>query len=141
MIQSQIVGRLGKDATVNQVGGKTVINFNVAHSERFKDASTGELKSKTTWVECSKWGENTAVAPYLKAGTLVAVTGKPEAGHYTNKEGHTVATLRCRVDHIELLSAAKDQAQPAAGQYMTGDRPNTEAPAAGQGQEGGDLPF
>ena len=38
MIKLQVIGNLGKDALVNNVNGKTVINFNVAHTERYKDA-------------------------------------------------------------------------------------------------------
>ena len=37
MIKLQVIGNLGKDAVVNNVNGKSVINFNVAHTERFKD--------------------------------------------------------------------------------------------------------
>ena len=48
MIKLQVIGNLGKDALVNNVNGKTVINFNVAHTERFKDAQ-GNQKDRTTW--------------------------------------------------------------------------------------------
>ena len=50
MIKLQVIGHLGKDCTTNVVNGKNVINFSVAHSERYKDAS-GNQKEKTTWVE------------------------------------------------------------------------------------------
>jgi len=33
MIKLQVIGNLGKDAVVNNVNGKSVINFNVAHTE------------------------------------------------------------------------------------------------------------
>ena len=32
------IAKVGKDAVVNQVNGKTVINFNVAHNERYKNS-------------------------------------------------------------------------------------------------------
>ena len=38
MIKLQIVGNLGKDCIVKEVGGKNVINFSVVHSERYKDS-------------------------------------------------------------------------------------------------------
>ena len=47
MIKLQVIGHLGKDCTTNVVNGKNVINFSVAHSERYKDA-TGNQKEKTT---------------------------------------------------------------------------------------------
>ncbi len=38
MIKLQVIGNLGADCIQKEINGKTVINFNVAHSERFKDA-------------------------------------------------------------------------------------------------------
>ncbi len=67
MIKLQIIGNLGKDATTNTVNGKNVINFSVAHTEKF--TSNGEKKEKTTWVECAYWTDKTAISPYLKKGT------------------------------------------------------------------------
>jgi len=77
MIKLQVIGHLGKDCTTNVVNGKNVINFSVAHSERYKDAS-GNQKEKTTWVECAYWTDRTAIAPYLKKGQLVFAEGTPE---------------------------------------------------------------
>ena len=48
MIKLQVIGNLGKDAVLNNVNGKSVINFTVAHTERFKDAQ-GVQKDKTTY--------------------------------------------------------------------------------------------
>ena len=52
MIKMQVIGRLGKDCVVNTVNGKNVINFTVAHSEKYKD-SQGVLQEKTIWVDCA----------------------------------------------------------------------------------------
>jgi single-strand DNA-binding protein len=49
MIKLLAIGNLGKDAVLNNVNGKNVINFTVAHTERYKDAQ-GNQKDKTTWV-------------------------------------------------------------------------------------------
>ena len=38
MIKLQVIGNLGKDCVTNVVNGKNVINFSVAHTEKFKDA-------------------------------------------------------------------------------------------------------
>ena len=43
MIKLQVIGNLGKDCIVKEVNGKNVINFSVAHSERYKDAQ-GNVK-------------------------------------------------------------------------------------------------
>ncbi|MDQ6904180.1 MAG: single-stranded DNA-binding protein [Bacteroidota bacterium] len=102
MIKLQVIGNLGKDCIVKEINGKSVINFSVAHTEKFKDAS-GNPRERTTWVECAFWTDRTAIAPYLKKGQLVFAEGSPEADAYTNKENQAAATLRMRVRDIQLL--------------------------------------
>ena len=142
MIKLQIIGNLGKDCIVKEINGKHVINFSVAHTERFKDAQ-GAQKERTTWVECAYWTDRTAIAPYLVKGTSVYAEGSPEADPYTNKEGQAAATLRMRVQNIQLLSSNKDQGSNQGNVTNTGmtaapvvktEPVNTAAPVD-------DLPF
>lgn len=102
MIKLQIIGNLGKDCIVKEVNGKNVINFSVAHTERYKD-SQGNQKDRTTWVECAYWTDKTTVAQYLTKGRTVYAEGSPEADAYTNKEGQASATLRMRIQNVQLL--------------------------------------
>ncbi|MBS1733046.1 MAG: single-stranded DNA-binding protein [Bacteroidetes bacterium] len=102
MIKLQVIGNLGKDCIVKEVNGKNVINFSVAHTEKFKDGQ-GNLKERTTWVECAYWTDRTAVSQYLTKGRSVYAEGAPEADAYTNKEGQAAATLRMRVQSLQLL--------------------------------------
>lgn len=113
MIKMQAIGHLGKDAIVNNVNGKNVINFSIAHTEKFKD-SQGNQKEKTQWVECAYWTDRTAIAPYLTKGAQVYVEGGPEVVTYPKNDGTTGTSLRLRVTNIQLLGggqkdAAKDQ--------------------------------
>lgn len=107
-----MIGSLGKDAIVNNVNGKSVINFSVAHSEKFSNAA-GESQERTIWVECAKWGEKTGIAPYLKKGTKVFVEGNPDVKTYTTKDGKQGASITLRVLDIQLLSAAGDNNSPS----------------------------
>lgn len=109
MIKLQIIGNLGKDCIVKEVNGKNVINFSVAHTERFKDAQ-GNQKERTTWVECAYWTDRTTVAQYLTRGRTVYAEGSPEADAYSNKEGQPAATLRMRVQNVQLLSGNNENA-------------------------------
>jgi single-strand DNA-binding protein len=104
MIKLQVIGNLGKDALVNNVNGKNVINFTVAHTERFKDAQ-GNQKDRTTWVDCAYWTDRTAVAPYLKKGTQVFVEGQPDVRTYTTQDGRNGASLTLRVVSVQLLGS------------------------------------
>jgi len=114
MIKLQIVGNLGKDCIMKEVNGRNVINFSVAHTERYKDAQ-GILKEKTTWVECAYWTDKTGVAPYLTKGKTVYAEGTPEADGYTNKEGQPAATLRMRVQSLQLVGGTGEGQGANAG--------------------------
>jgi len=119
MIKLQIVGNLGADCMLKEVNGKNVINFNVAHTEKFKD-SQGNLKERTTWVNCAYWTDRTAVAQYLKKGKQVYVEGTPEAEAFTNKENQPAATLKLRVRDLQLLGGNTDGGQSTnSGSYAS----------------------
>ncbi|MBX2938568.1 MAG: single-stranded DNA-binding protein [Ferruginibacter sp.] len=126
MIKLQIIGNLGKDCIVNEVNGKNVINFSVAHTDRFKDA-TGNLKEKTYWVECAYWTDRTNISKYLTKGKTVYVEGTPEADAYTNREGKPAATQRMRVKDVQLLGGSNsgENTGAPASNYQQNTSPNT----------------
>ena len=119
MIKLQVIGNLGKDAQVNNVNGKSVINFNVAHTERFKDAE-GNQKDRTTWVDCSYWTDRTAVAPYLKKGTQVYVEGTPDVRTYTTADGRNGASLTLRIVSVQLLGSKSNGGDSPAPDQSAG---------------------
>src|ERR1700739_1036979 len=141
MIKLQIVGNLGKDCIVKEVNGKNVINFSVAHTERFKD-STGNLKERTTWVECAYWTDRTAVAQYLKKGKMVYAEGSPEADAYMNKENQAAATLRMRVHSLQLLGGNESSSQggSSSGSFAS-SAPSSSSSAISDAPVADDLPF
>ena len=104
MIKLQVIGNLGKDCVTNTVNGKNVINFNVAHTEKFRDAQ-GNQKDKTIWVECAYWTDRTGIAPYLKKGTQVYAEGTPEVRTYPKNDGTTGISLTLRVQSVQLLGS------------------------------------
>lgn len=106
MIQLQIIGNLGKDCLLNTVNGKNVINFNVAHTEKFRDAQ-GNNREKTQWVDCAYWTDRTGIAPYLKKGTQVWCLGVPDVKIYDKKDGTTGYSLALRVLFVQLLGGSK----------------------------------
>jgi single-strand DNA-binding protein len=103
----RVIGNLGKDAILNNVNGKSVINFSVASTEKYKDAQ-GTIKESTLWVDCSYWSEKTGLVPYLKKGSQVFVEGKPDVRSYTTTDGRTGATLVLRVTSILLLGSKNE---------------------------------
>lgn len=146
MIKLQVIGNLGKDCIVKEINGKNVINFSVAHTEKFKDAS-GNPKERTTWVECAFWTDRTAIAPYLKKGQLVFAEGSAEADAYTNKENQPAATLRMRVRDIQLLggrteggSENSNSSSSSSQSYAPSGQSRSTAPAQME-EAADDLPF
>ena len=141
MIKLQVIGNLGADCIQKEVNGKNVINFNVAHSEKFKD-STGNVKERTTWVNCAYWTDRTAVAQYLKKGKTVYVEGAPEAEAYTNKDGQPAATLRLRVFNLQLLGGASDGTSSESQGSGYSSASGSNSPASARVEEpADDLPF
>ena len=145
MIKLQVIGNLGKDAIVNNVNGKNVINFNVAHTERFKDAQ-GNQKDKTIWVECAYWTDRTGLAPYLKKGTQVYVEGTPDVRSYATQDGRQGAALSLRISNVQLLGGARSsdtgassQSNYASTSYQPAPQPEISASELTQPLD--DLPF
>jgi single-strand DNA-binding protein len=108
MIKLNVIGHLGKDCSTNAVNGKNVINFSVAHSERFKDAS-GNLREKTVWVDCAYWTEKVGIVPYLRKGQQVFVEGIPDVKSFTRQDGTPGASMIARVLQVQLIGMPKGE--------------------------------
>ena len=152
MIKLMVIGNLGKDCTVNTVNGKNVINFNIAHTEKFKDSS-GAQREKTTWVECAYWTDRTGLAPYLKKGTQVYAEGTPEVRTYQTNDGKSGSSLSLRVQTVQLLGSRGEgvSTQPQEKSYSgtnsgtNGNLHPVQSPGAGHTDDindaSDDLPF
>lgn len=138
MIKLQVIGNLGKDCVTNNVNGKTVMNFNVAHTEKYKDAQ-GNQKDKTIWVECAYWSDRTGIAPYLRKGTQVYVEGTPDVRSYTKSDGTNGVSLSLRVGSVQLLGG-RNEGGPAAGGYAAPTAVSS-SPANEISEPVDDLPF
>ena len=152
MIKMQVIGHLGKDCTVNTVNGQNVINFTVAHTEKFKDRQ-GNNQERTTWVDCAYWTDRTAIAPYLTKGKLVFAEGAPEVRSFTRNDGTNGATLSMRVREVQLLGGRDgnqsgpsnfgQQQDSSSSGYSNNNNNRNEVPASsGIGTDQvDDLPF
>ena len=141
MIKLQAIGHLGKDCITNTVNGKNVINFSVAHSEKYKDAQ-GNLVEKTTWVECAYWTDRTGISQYLRKGTQVYVEGTPEVRTYPKNDGSTGASLSLRVFNIQLLGGRSENAGTSPAPQSNSYNSNREQNVAQEMSEPvDDLPF
>ena len=135
MIRFQVIGNLTKDCQVNEVNQKKVINFTVAHNEKYKDAN-GVENNRVTYVDCNYWTDKTAVAQYLKKGGLVYIEGQPSVRTYTTQDGKNGASLNVRVNNIQLLGGNSQSNQQnqnngnseAFNQFVENTKDNTDLP-------------
>lgn len=155
MINLTIVGNLGADAEVRTFdNGRSVINFSLAHTEKWTDAQ-GVKQEKTTWFRCAYWVNSTAISQYLSKGTRVAVYSDTiDARAYTSQQtAEPQASLEVQVRRIELLGGGQpQQQQPAQQQQAQPSQPqpqnqtSTYGSTTGQSNAFGasdeaDLPF
>lgn len=104
----QVIGHLGQDAQLNDANGKRVINFSIAHTEKFKNAEGIEV-NKTIWVSCSHWTERTNIVQYLRKGTQCYVEGIPDIKMYRGNDGTNRANITLRVQSIQLLGSKQSE--------------------------------
>ncbi|HIR73209.1 MAG TPA: single-stranded DNA-binding protein [Candidatus Coprenecus pullicola] len=83
----ELRGNVGQDARINRVGDNTVVRFNMATNETYKDRS-GNLKEETTWHSVSAWnGKGMPDFNNIRKGVCVHVIGRLRQNRYTTAEG------------------------------------------------------
>lgn len=110
-------GRIGGEPRMNVVSGQqgplSVLNFSLAVDKRQKDPQTG--KPLTLWVDCALWGTRAdALAPYIKKGGYVTVTGEADVEMFQGQNGAGVK-MTLRVGDVKLQGSAQTAA-PAGQQ-------------------------
>lgn len=112
MLKAQIIGNLGADAVINQVGDATVINFSIAHNERIKN-SDGTIREATTWINCSMWrkaGHSIEVAKYLNRGQQVYIEGTPSVNVFRDSNGQHRPDFKLKVRELKLIGGNNREA-------------------------------
>ena len=118
MISVTAILRLGRDAEVRDVNGKSEIEFTGASTEK---RAGGEVP---TWCRVSYWRDPGKLIAYLTKGTQVAVTGTLTAREYKGRDGTTKTSLDIRASEIELIGSKRDDANGASAGKHT--RANAE---------------
>lgn len=160
MNETQVIGNLGRDATIKESNGKKYISFSLGHSEKYTDQD-GVQHEKSTWFSCLKYIKSESkLAQFLKRGTQVYVRGKISSHVYemdVNGQKVNVSSLDLFVYDLELLGGPRNNDQQTAQpetqqpsqqsvQQQRPQYPNNPAPT-NQGQQmnmmpqDDDLPF
>lgn len=113
IFETRLIGNIGKDAVVKSMDRDILaINFPIAHNKNWKDKKTGELKTKTTWVNCTIWkkeGTSMRIVDFLNRGALVEVIGTPFAKAFQQEDGSIRTEIRMNIARTNILrSVTKD---------------------------------
>lgn len=103
MNEITIIGRLGKDPELQEVGKDNiaVCRFNVAVN---RPKQKNEEEAKTDWFRCVAWrGAAEYVSKYAKRGKLISVHGAMQQNNYTNKDGEEVKDWVLQASNVEIL--------------------------------------
>lgn len=140
-----LIGNLGSDPEVREVGGSPVANFSLATNETWTDKS-GQKQERTQWHRITVWGKLAEVCGrYLSKGKKVYVEGR--IGYRdVEKDGVTTRYTDITATSIQFLDSRGGSVdygnEDAGGGYPTGgfsgnqggSRPqnrNQAAPATG----------
>lgn len=101
-----LIGNIGRDSETRFTQlGDAITSFSVALTSGY-----GEKKI-TTWLNASIFGKRgESLAPYLKKGTQVGISGEFQARPYTTKDGVEKLSLEVRVNDVTLVGGKKDSA-------------------------------
>jgi single-strand DNA-binding protein len=101
-----ILGRLGKDPEVRQVGeGNSVCKLAIATSENWIDKS-GTKQEKTDWHNIVVWGKLAEICgKYLSKGRQLYVEGKLQTRSWEDQQGQKRYTTEIVANTVEFIGS------------------------------------
>lgn len=135
-----ILGNVGRDPEVREVGGAKVATFTVATTEKYKDSKSGEWKENTEWHSIVAWRNTAELAEkYIKKGTQLFIEGKLRTRSYDDNSGNKRYVTEIVAESIQLLGKKEGGNSPAPA-AKPGIQYKTRPIEAGDADDA-DLPF
>lgn len=115
-----LIGNLGKDPELRTTqGGKTVANFSLATTEKYKD------QEKTEWHNIQAWGRLAEICgEYLHKGSQVYIEGKIQTRAWEDKSGNKRYTTEIVAHQLVMLGGKRSE----GGGSSTGGHAPAEEP-------------
>lgn len=141
-----IAGRVGQDASIKESNGNQFTAFSLAVDDSYK-TQEGTKVERTNWYSCIKSG--TGLAPYIKKGQYLTITGKPQPKIFKDNQGNHQISLNVNVNHVDLgPSPSNGSIQEAThterAPYQSTGSPTVSTPSTGtilDDMSNDDLPF
>jgi single-strand DNA-binding protein len=137
-------GRLGGDPVKRTFNsGDSVVNFNLAIGDQWKNRETGEKQERTLWLNVSIQNQGIAkvAEQYLKKGSRVSISGKLQSREY-EKDGqkHTVIELVISPfgGTLQLLDSKDSTSEPRSSEQAPARSASAQAP---NWDDGDGIPF
>ena len=115
-----LLGRLGANPELREVGSTVKCRFSLATSEKYK----GE--EKTQWHSVVAWGKlGELINKYLEKGNRILIQGKIEYGSYENKEGVKINYTEIVALNAEFIDVKKieEEVKPKKETFTVDDIP------------------
>ena len=98
-----LIGRLGQDPEVREVGSSKVANFSIATDESYTDRE-GNKVEKTEWHRIVMWNKAAENAEaFLRKGSLVYIEGKIETRSWQNDAGEKRYSTEIKSFSFQML--------------------------------------
>lgn len=110
-----LIGYVGKDPEVKQVGSSTVAKFSLATSESYTDKN-GQKQEKTEWHNIVAWGKLAEFCgKWITKGQCVFVTGRINTRSYGD-EGNKKYTTEITAEEIKFVGNKRSATENGAPQ-------------------------
>lgn len=129
MLNLQVIGNLGRDASVERGNRGEFVSFSVAHSYKYTDQQ-GQQINATTWLSCIMNGKQEKLLPFLKKGTKVFCSGTMSTRLYRDRSNQPQVGINLNVQHLELCGQA--QTLPPQEQQTAADFQQQQQQTAAQ---------
>ena len=128
-----LLGRVGKEPEIRQVGDNKVANFSLATSEKYKDKK-GDKIENTEWHSVVFWGKQAElIEQYVHKGDELYIEGPIKTETY-EKDGEKRYAIKIKGSIITFVSQAKKEGD---AQHVQGEK--TQRPQA-QSEQPMDMP-
>ena len=113
----QLIGRVGRDPEIKNLGSSKVAKFSIAISEKYKGEERTEWQNIAIWNKPADFAEK-----YVSKGSLVYVEGKIQTKAWDDANGNKRFSTEIVGFNLQILSSKKSD-------HISQEHHNTEASA------------